>query len=43
VPVGRSARGDDVAAYLQRITSEAGFTTELAWAGDRLLARTKED
>ena len=43
VPVGRSERGDEVAAYLRRITSEAGFDTELRWDGERLAARTKED
>jgi len=43
VPVGRSARGEQVAAYLQSITGEAGFDTQLHWAGDRLVARTKED
>ncbi|WP_194409820.1 CapA family protein [Microbacterium cremeum] len=43
VPVARSERGGEVAAYLQRITSEAGFDTELRWNGDRLVVRTKED
>lgn len=43
VPVGRSQRGDEVAAYLRTITSEAGFATELPWDGDRLVVRTKED
>ncbi|MFE5410853.1 CapA family protein [Microbacterium sp. NPDC056569] len=43
VPAGRTPRGEQVAAYLQRITGEAGFDTELHWAGDRLVARTKED
>jgi poly-gamma-glutamate synthesis protein (capsule biosynthesis protein) len=43
VPVARGERGDEVAAYLRRITSEAGFATELVWHGDRLVVRTKED
>lgn len=43
VPVGGSERGDQVATYLRRITSEAGFATELPWDGDRLAVRTKED
>ena len=43
VPVGRSERGDEVAAYLRTITSEAGFATELPWDGDRLVVRAKED
>lgn len=43
VPVGRSERGDEVAAYLRTITSEAGFPTELPWDGDRLVVRAKED
>ena len=43
VTVGRSERGDEVAAYLRTITSEAGFATELPWDGDRLAVRTKED
>jgi poly-gamma-glutamate synthesis protein (capsule biosynthesis protein) len=43
VPVGGAERGRDVAAYLRRITSEAGFDTELEWSGDRLVARRKED
>lgn len=43
VPVGRSARGEQVAAYLRSITSEAGFATSLPWDGDRLAVRTEED
>ncbi|WP_106815416.1 CapA family protein [Microbacterium timonense] len=44
VPVDRgSARGEQVADYLRRITAEAGFATELEWDDDRLVVRTKED
>jgi len=43
VPVGRTERGERVAAYLRSITREAGFDTELDWVGDRLAARTKEE
>jgi poly-gamma-glutamate synthesis protein (capsule biosynthesis protein) len=43
VPVKGSERAEDVAAYLRNITREAGFATELTWAGDLLVARTKED
>jgi len=39
VPVARDGRGADVADYLRMITVEAGFTTELDWEGDRLVAR----
>ena len=43
MPVGRSPRGEQVAAYLRAITEQAGFDTELAWADERLVARMKED
>lgn len=42
VPVGRSPRGEAVAAYLQAITVDAGFATDLAWDGDVLVARALE-
>jgi hypothetical protein len=42
VPVGRSDRGEQVAQYLRTITAHAGFTTELAWDGDRLVVRAGE-
>ncbi|MFK4835738.1 CapA family protein [Microbacterium sp. ZW T2_14] len=42
VPVGRSERGEQVAHYLRTITALAGFTTDLAWDGDRLVVRAGE-
>jgi poly-gamma-glutamate synthesis protein (capsule biosynthesis protein) len=42
VPVGRSDRGEQVAQYMRTITAHAGFTTELAWDGDRLVVRAGE-
>ncbi|WJL94408.1 CapA family protein [Microbacterium sp. ET2] len=42
VPVGRSPRGEAVADYLRTITADAAFATDLAWSGDRLVARATE-
>jgi len=43
VPVGRSPRGEAVADYLRAITADAAFATELAWSGDRIVARAREN
>lgn len=42
VPVGRDSTGEGVAAYLRKITTEAGFSTRLEWDGDRLGARSED-
>ena len=36
VPVARDGRGEEVAAYVERISAEAGFDTEFAWDGARV-------
>jgi poly-gamma-glutamate synthesis protein (capsule biosynthesis protein) len=38
VPVGRGSGGEEVAAYVERISIGAGFATRFAWDGDRVLA-----
>jgi poly-gamma-glutamate synthesis protein (capsule biosynthesis protein) len=38
VPVGRGAGGEDVAAYVEKITAGAGFETSFAWDGDERVA-----
>lgn len=43
VPVGRDERGESVAAYLRKITAEAGFSTRLVWDGDRLSAKGDDE
>ena len=37
VPVTRDEGGEEVAAYVERITGGAGFTTRFAWDGERVL------
>jgi poly-gamma-glutamate capsule biosynthesis protein CapA/YwtB (metallophosphatase superfamily) len=36
VPVARDGRGDEVAAYVEQITAEAGFETSFGWDGRRV-------
>jgi poly-gamma-glutamate synthesis protein (capsule biosynthesis protein) len=38
-PHGRDARGQAVFDYVADISRRAGFATELAWQGDRVLVR----
>ncbi len=37
VPVGGTERGEQVAAYVARISAAAGFSTSFTWAGERVL------
>ena len=39
VPVARDERGEEVAAYVERISAEAGFDTEFTWDGERVLVQ----
>jgi Bacterial capsule synthesis protein PGA_cap len=37
IPVGGTERGEQVAAYVERISAAAGFTTSFTWDGQRVL------
>jgi Bacterial capsule synthesis protein PGA_cap len=39
VPVAREAGGEEVAAYVERITAQAGFETSFAWDGGRVVVQ----
>jgi hypothetical protein len=36
VPAAQADGGDEIAAYVERITSEAGFDTTFTWDGERV-------
>lgn len=43
VPLGRDARGEQVAAYVEDITRRAGLPTTFTWSGDEVLVTGPEE